>query len=120
MNNFELCRGVCNPHGKIMGVGIIERAKLVALYAQPGTPMPNEEEFEKLFFQTEVIASMTKTNVSLFGEPKFFNLSFDNVDLYFFLLSRYGRKGILALQIMQLYDHEEIVSKVGGYLEQNL
>jgi hypothetical protein len=99
-----------------MGAGIINKAKLVAIYTKPGAPIPSEEEFGKLFLQTEIIASIMKTNTDFFGQPKFFTLSFEHSDLYFFLLSRYGRTGILTVQIVQPYNHEEIVSKVREYL----
>jgi hypothetical protein len=99
-----------------MGAGIIEKARLVAMYTKPGTPIPSEEEFGKLFLQTEIIGSIMKTNTDFFGEPKFFTLSFEHSDLHFFLLSRYQRTGILAVQIMQPYNYEDIVSRVSEYL----
>lgn len=120
MNNFELCNGVCGLHDKIIGAGIIEKAKLVAMYAKPGAPMPNEQEFQKLFLQTEVIASIARSNASLFGDPRFFSIHFEDTDLYFFLLSRSNRSGVLAIQLLQPYNHGEIVSKVGKYLELNI
>ncbi|HEX2615072.1 MAG TPA: hypothetical protein VHL10_06235 [Nitrososphaera sp.] len=91
---------------------MIEKAKLVALYTRPGAPMPNEREFEKLFLQTEIIAGITKTNVSLFGEPKFFSIYYEYMDLYFFLLSKPDRRGVLVVQIVEPYDHKEIVSLI--------
>jgi hypothetical protein len=99
-----------------MGAGIIEKAKLVAMYTKPGTPMPSGEEFGKLFLQSEIIGSIMKTNIDFFGQPKFFALSFEQCDLYFFLLSKYGLTGILAVQIMQPYNYEDIVSRVSEYL----
>jgi hypothetical protein len=116
LNNFELCEGICKLHDSIMGAGIIEKARLVAIYTKPSTPIPSEEEFGKLFLQTEIIGSMMKTNIDFFGQPKFFTLSFEQCDLYFFLLSKYGRTGILAVQIVRPYHHEEIVSRVSEYL----
>lgn len=59
---------------------------------------------------------MAKTNADFFGQPKYFTISFKNSDLYFFLLSKFGQKGILAIQIVQPYEHEVIVSKVNEYL----
>ena len=116
MNNFELCHGICKLHDSIIGAGIIDKAKLVAINTKPGTPIPSEEEFGKLFLQTEIIASIMKTNTDFFGQPKFFTLSFEHSDLYFFLLSRYGRTGILAVQIVQPFNHDDIVSRINGYL----
>jgi len=99
-----------------MGAGIIERAKLVAIYTKPGTPIPSEEEFGKLFLQTEIIASIAKTNRDFFGRPRHFTMSFENTDLYFFLLSEYGLTGTLAVQIGQPHNHEDIVSRIGEFL----
>lgn len=118
MNNFELCREICNLHQSVQSAGIIERAKLVAVYSRPGTPIPSESQFRKLFLQTEIIASITKTNVAFFGQPKFFTICFENSDLYFFLLSRYARSGILALQLVGSYLHEQIVASVDSYFSQ--
>ncbi len=103
-----------------MGAGIIEKAKLVAMYSKPGTPMPDEQTFQRLFLQTEVIASIAKSNAPLFGDPTFFSLHFEHTDLYFFLLSGQTRSRVLAVEMIQPYSHEEIVSRVGKYLEQNL
>jgi hypothetical protein len=99
-----------------MGAGIIEKAKLVAIYTKPGTPTPSGEEFGKLFLQTEIIGSIMKTNIDFFGQPKFFALSFEQCDLYFFLLSKYGLTGTLAVQIVPPYRHEEIVSRISEFL----
>ena len=89
------------------------------MYSKPGTPVPSEEEFGKLFLQTEIIASMAKTNRAFFGRPKHFTMSFENSDLCFSVLSEYGRRGTLAIQIVQPYQHEEIVSGVGEFLTES-
>jgi len=115
MNNLELCKSICKIHNNIIGVGIVENARLVSMYSKPGTPIPNEREFEKLFLQTEIIAGITETNIGLFGSPRYFSISFEYVDLYFFHLSRYSRSGILILQIVRPFIHEEIISKVDRY-----
>lgn len=120
MNNFELCKEICGLHQSIMGAGIVERAKLVAMYNRPGTPIPSEAEFGKFFLQTEIIASITKANTAFFGQPHHFTISFENNDLYFFLLARYNRSGILVIQIVNPYDHKDILSKVDAFLRQSL
>jgi hypothetical protein len=120
MNNFEVCKGICDLHGTIAGAGIIEKARLVAMYNRPGTPIPTEEEFGRFFLQTEIIASITKSNVAFFGQARHFTISFENSDMYFFLLSRYARPGVLAIQLVQPYDHEEIINKVDQFLGRSL
>jgi hypothetical protein len=120
LNNFELCHGICQLHDSIIGAGVIDKAKLVAMSAKPGTPIPSEKEFGKLFLQTEIIASIMKMHSDFFGQQKFFTLSYEHSDLYFFVLSRYERTGILAVQIVQPYNHEEIVSRVNEFLVRTL
>jgi len=120
MNNFEVCKGICDLHGSMIGAGIIEKARLVAMYNRPGTPIPTEEEFGRFFLQTEIIASITKSNVAFFGQARHFTISFENSDMYFFLLSRYARPGVLAIQLVQPYDHEEIINKVDQFLGRSL
>jgi hypothetical protein len=120
MNNFELCRDISMLHKSIFGAGIIEEAKFVAVHMKANRPIPDEKTFGKLFLQTEIIAAMTRENADFFGEPRFFSLSFDHFDLYFFLLSRFSRSGVLVIQIEQPYDHEEIVSNITGYLKKEV
>jgi len=120
MNNFELCKEICGLHQSIMGAGIVERAKLVAMYNRPGTPIPSETEFGKFFLQTEIIGSITKANTAFFGQPQYFTISFANSDLYFFLLSRYSRSGILVIQLVNPYDHEDVLSKVDAFLRRTM
>jgi hypothetical protein len=116
MNNFELCRGICDLDPRIIGAGMIVKAKLVAMHNKPGTPIPSQEQFEKLFLQTELIASMITSNVAYFGRPRYFTLSFETSDMYFFMLSRYGGTGVLATQLVRPYNHEEIINGVDGLL----
>lgn len=123
MNNFELCEGACNLYGTILGTGIIENANLVAMFARPESPIPDEKKFNTLFLQTEIIASITKSNSDFFGRSRFFSLYFDYFDMYFFPLSRYGtseRKGTLAVMVKAPYDHEDLVLKITNHLEKNL
>lgn len=116
MNNFELCETICGLSPSVNGAGIIDKAKLVAMYSKPGVPIPNEEKFERLFFQVDVIAGIMKGNVDYFGEVKYFTLHFANADLYFFHLAKYKMQGILALQIAAPFEHDKIVSDVNGLL----
>ena len=122
MNNFELCKRVCELNPAILGVGIIESANLVAVNARPEAPVPNEEMFKRLFFQTEVIAGITRTNADFFGRPRFFSIYFENSDMYFFHLFKYPeRKGVLAVMLgRDKYVHEELVSSVTKYLDSAL
>ena len=120
MNSLELCKEICNLHPSIMGTGVVDKGKLVGMFARPGTPVPNEKQFERLLFQTQVISSITKTNIDFFGQSRHFSLYFEHSDLYFFHLSRFGGKGVLVVQITQPYDHEEIVSKINEHLGQNV
>jgi len=124
LDNFQLCRDICNLRDNIMGVGIIENANLLAMYARDETPIPDEQKFKALFLQTEIIASMTESNADFFGQPKLFSLYFDYFDMYFFPMSRYivdyGRKATLAVMIKAPYYHEELVSEITEFLIQNL
>ena len=105
-------------HKTIVGAGVIEKAKFVAVHFKQNKPVPDKSTFRKLFLQTEIIAGMMRTNEDFFGESRFFSLSFDRFDLYFFLLSRFAQNGVLVVQIVQPYNHEEIVSKITKYLNQ--
>jgi hypothetical protein len=122
MNNFDLCREVCELNPAMLGVGIIENANLVAVYAKPESPVPNEEKFKRLFFQTEVIAGITRTNADFFGQPRLFSIYFENSDMYFFHLFKYPeRRGVLAIMLgRDKYVHEELVSSVMKYLDDAL
>ena len=119
MNNFDLCKGVCELSPAILGAGIIENASLVAVYARPESPVPNEEKFKRLFFQTEVIAGITRTNADFFGQPRFFSIYFENSDMYFFHLFKYPeRRGVLAVMLSRdKYIHEELVTSITKYLD---
>ena len=121
MNGFELCKDICNLHSSILGAGIIEKASLVAIYSRPGSPIPTKEKFDHLFFQTEVIASIMNKNADFFGAPKTFSLYYENADVYFFHLFRYGgKRGVLAVLITSPYDHEDLIERISACLEQNL
>jgi hypothetical protein len=120
MNNFELCKGICELDQSIIGAGIIVKAKLVAMHNKPRTPIPSEEQFGTLFLQTVVIASITRSNAAYFGQPKYFTLSFEKSDMYFFVLSRYGHEGVLAIQLIPPYNHEHIIGSVDGLLGRTL
>lgn len=116
LNNFELCKEICDLDQSVIGAGIITKAKLVAMHNKPGTPVPSEEVFGKLFLQTEVIASIARSNTAYFGQAKHFILSFESSDMYFFLLTKYGREGVLAVQLVQPYNHEQIIRAVDDLL----
>lgn len=117
MNNFELCRAICNLVPNIDESKIIDKAKLVAMYTKPNIPVPNDDKFGKLFFQLELIAGIILSNSDFFGQPNYFMHSFQNIHLYFFYLSPYKRQGILGVHVSGHFEHEKIVSKITEFLE---
>ena len=113
---MSFVRAYAKLNQSIIGAGIIVKAKLVAMHNKPRTPIPSEEQFGKLFLQTEVIASITRSNAAYFGQPKYFTLSFEKSDMYFFLLNRYSHDGVLAIQLIPPYNHEHIIGSVDALL----
>ncbi|MEO9320973.1 MAG: hypothetical protein ABI361_09885 [Nitrososphaera sp.] len=120
MNTFEVCKAVCHLSETIAGAGIIVDNKLVAMDARPGVAVPNDDRFEKMFFQATLIANIMIGNSDFFGQARYFTLHFQNADLFFFLLSDHGIQGVLAVQVLQQHDHEEIVSRINALLADSL
>lgn len=120
MNTFEICKAICNLSDSVLGAGIIIDNKLVAMDTKPGIPIPDNERLEKMFFQTSLIAGIMIGNSDFFGPARYFTLHFSNADLFFFFLSDYGIKGILAVQVDKEHDHEQIVSGVHGFLARTM
>lgn len=120
MNTFDICRAVCDLSESIQGAGIIVENKLVAMHAKPGVEIPSDERFEKMFFQTSLIANIMNGNSDFFGTPRYFTLHYHKADLFFFHLLNYSFPGVLAVQVARQHSHEQIVSEVNQLLANSL
>jgi len=122
MNKIQLCEGLCELHGNILGAAVIEHGTMIAAYSKPDVPVPNEERFKTIFFQTEIIASIHRSNEDFYGPLKFFTVHFEGSDVFFFPLDKYGarRRSIIGFKIVTPYNHEGLVSKVSNFLAENI
>lgn len=117
--DYDACREIANLSDSILGTGIIEDMEIVAMYAKPKVPLPNEERFRQMFIQSQVLVSIVKSNADYFGRVRYLVSSFDSSDVVFFPLARREGGGtgkdkerILVVQILRPCDHEQIAREV--------
>lgn len=121
MDNFELCEGVCALHENIMGAAVLQQGVAIAGFSKPVTPLPNEERLKAIFFQTEIIAAIHRSNQDFYGPLLFFTVHFEGSDVLAFPLENHvGEKTILAFKISPPYNHDELVAKVLDYIKKRV
>ena len=123
MNNSQICEGICKLHDSIKGAAVIVHGSMVGMYSKPGTPVPSEERFKKIFQQTEIVSSINRSNEDFYGSLQFFTVHYEDAQLFFFPLDKYApsrKKSILGFKIVQPYSHDEVVLKVSNFLRENI
>ena len=116
-NNFDLCHRICDLSEKILGAAIIEDGQLVAMHSKSDVPVPvpSQERFSAIFYQTQLIADMHRSNEDYYGDLRFFTAHFKHGDVFCFPLDKYGfssGKALLAFKILAPYSHDSIVEAV--------
>lgn len=85
-NDYDICKSFAQMDENIMGAGIIDNMKVVAIYSKQIVPMPKWEKFEQLVIQPELFVSMDKSNADLFGRFRYFSMSYECIDIILFLI----------------------------------
>jgi len=122
LNNFDLCQRICNLDQNILGSAIIENGDLVAMHSKTNVPVPvpSQERFSSIFYQTQLIADMHRSNEDYYGDLRFFTASFKHGDVFCFPLDKYGfsnSKALLAFKIISPYSHDHVVELVSRCLK---
>ena len=120
INLFELCHDVCELDKGILGAAVLETGVVVAMYSKPDlpVPVPSQERFRTIFYQTHFIEVMHRSNEDFYGDLKFFSAHFSHGDVYSFPLDKhgYGKRYVLAFKIINPYSVDSLVQKVTDYL----
>src|SRR5690348_3504406 len=107
-NNFELCQMICELDKNILGAAIIKDGELIAMHSRPDVPVPvpSQERFSAIFYQTQLIADMHRSNEDYYGDLRFFAAHFKHGDVFCFPLDKYGfnnPKTLLSFKIIRPY-----------------
>jgi hypothetical protein len=122
-NNFDLCQRICGLNQNILGAVIIENGELAAMYSRPEipVPVPSKERFSAIFYQTQLMADMHRSNEDYYGDLRFFAAYFKHGDVFCFPLDKYGfnnTKALLAFKIIPPYLQDDLVEVISRCLKQ--
>lgn len=109
MNYQELCEAVAELHGSVEVVMVLSENKLAASHLKSGGPAPDEEEFNYMISQIEMIVGATKANEDKFGKLGFITIHYKYIDGLFFPLNAHDT---LIVGVVQPYEHDILAGKV--------
>lgn len=109
MNYQELCKEVVGLHGSVEVSMVLSKDKLAASHLKSGGPAPDEDEFQHMISQIEMIVRATKANEDKFGELAFIAVHYKYIDGLFFPLSD---RDTLIVGVVQPYQHDVLAGKI--------
>ncbi|AIC15049.1 hypothetical protein [Nitrososphaera viennensis] len=113
MDHASLCKAVAALHGNIQAAVVVSNGEMIARHVRQGVPIPPTTELEKLFMRAEVFVGMTKQSDHLFGRTGYVMTNHEMLDTFIFSIPD---NSVLILPIVNPYNHDELLDKVGSLL----
>ena len=96
-------------HASVEVAMVLSENKLVASHLKSGGPAPEEEEFNYMISQIEMIVRATKANEDKFGKLSFITIHYKYIDGVFFPLND---RDTLIVGVLQPYEHDVLTGRI--------
>jgi hypothetical protein len=115
LDYVKFCSAAAKSHERINTVVVIASKGVAGAWARPGQFVPDPKTLEKLLLQVEILLSIAKSNVGLYGTVGYVMVTHKKAD-FFFVPARNDR--ILLVSIDRPYDHGSVEERMQGLLKE--
>lgn len=121
MNYPDITKSVTDLHDKIVGTIVVTKGNLLGAYAKPHVPLPQQKKLTELILQAELILSISRRNVDIFGQIRVTTCQHDILNVFVFALPddatlAFAIEGKFGVD----YDYEQITKSVFSFLEKSI
>lgn len=114
-DDYNICKSFAEMDDNILGAGIIENMKVVAIYSKSDVPLPKEERFQLMVSQSEIFVSIAKSTADFLGRLRYVTAAFESSDIIFFSLpngSSNNKPRLFGIRVLRPYDMTKLLEKL--------
>lgn len=108
-------------HDKIVGTIVVTKGNLLGAYAKPHVLIPQQKKLAELILQAELVLSISRRNVDIFGQIRVTTCQHDILNIFIFPLPEdatlaFAIEGKFGID----YDYERMTKSVFNFLEKSV